>query len=117
MRAMSCCKFANCNKLTPTKYCDNHRAYVQKIYDQERRNDDTTSFYKSNVWQQMRLNAIRNNPVCQHCKCKPSQHVHHLKRAADYPELRLTLSNLECLCQQCHARETAYELKQKGIWK
>jgi len=49
---------------------------------------------------------IRDDYMCQSClknnKIKKADVVHHIKELEDYPELGLTLSNLESLCHKCH---------------
>lgn len=69
--------------------------------------DKLIPFYKSKEWRSLRKEALeRDNYECQECKRKGkysrAKNVHHLKEVKDYPELALTLENLECVCVPCH---------------
>ena len=62
-------------------------------------------FRKSEEYKQWRADVYkRDNWTCQECGYKGRQLVaHHIKKFADYPELRLELSNGITLCRKCHA--------------
>ncbi|EEI9985213.1 TPA: HNH endonuclease [Listeria innocua] len=67
-------------------------------------------FYKCKEWLSLRQEALkRDNYECQRCKKKGKQRqadcVHHIKYVKEFPAFALTLSNLECLCNQCHNEE------------
>ena len=64
-------------------------------------------FYRTGVWKKKRLNVLRRDEyLCQECKKYgrrvEAKVVHHIKELEDYPELRLTSSNLQSVCAQCH---------------
>lgn len=64
-------------------------------------------FYKSKEWRKLRAIAKRrDNNECQMCKeiggYSKGYMVHHIKEVKDYPELALTLNNLQTLCNSCH---------------
>src|SRR5699024_9732919 len=68
-------------------------------------------FYKSTTWKYKRLEILkRDNYECVHCKEQGRLTTHHdatleidhIKELKDYPQLRLTNSNLQTLCRTCH---------------
>lgn len=76
-------------------------------YDKHKRNQDSKRFYNSKEWIKCReVVLIRDRYLCRKCfknnKITTADVVHHIKELKDYPELALTLSNLESLCHACH---------------
>lgn len=74
-------------------------------------------FYLSGAWRQAREQAlIRDLYLCQEClrrverglqlRPRHATMVHHIKPRKLYPELALSLDNLESLCNTCHERMT-----------
>lgn len=64
-------------------------------------------FYHTPAWRSLRRLALqRDHYLCQNClrqkRIEKATEVHHVKPIADYPELALTLDNLESLCWSCH---------------
>lgn len=60
-------------------------------------------FYKKAVWRKLRVQALeRDHYLCQACLRPKATEVHHIKPLEEFPELGLTLSNLESLCWPCH---------------
>ncbi|WP_370001246.1 HNH endonuclease [Paenibacillus sp. RC84] len=64
-------------------------------------------FYKTAAWLKCREVAlIRDNYLCQSClkndRLVSAEIVHHIKELERYPELGLTLANLESVCASCH---------------
>ncbi|MEC0248899.1 HNH endonuclease signature motif containing protein [Paenibacillus chitinolyticus] len=64
-------------------------------------------FYKTAAWLKCREVAlIRDNYLCQPCfkdgRLVSAEIVHHIKELERYPELGLTLDNLESVCASCH---------------
>lgn len=64
-------------------------------------------FYQSREWLTVRKQALeRDHNECQLCKkhgrYRPADCVHHVNEVKPFPMLVLTLSNLMCLCNQCH---------------
>lgn len=47
----------------------------------------------------------RDHHTCQRCGESNAKYAHHIKRWADYPKLRLVLSNGITLCRRCHTKE------------
>lgn len=71
---------------------------------------DVKKFYNSSDWQRIRQQVLqRDNYECVRCKSLGKvgspDFVHHIKHLTKYPELGLTLSNLETLCHKHHEDE------------
>lgn len=72
--------------------------------------NDMRRFYGSWEWRSLaaRARTLQHNE-CQRCKARglyvPCDIVHHKKYVKEFPELALTLENLECLCKDCHELE------------
>ena len=68
------------------------------------------AFYNSSPWLKVRLEVLKEqNHECQRCKAKgkytKAKTVHHKKYVRKHPELALTKSNLEAICDDCHYDE------------
>ena len=69
-----------------------------------KRND----FYSSKKWQSARYDALSlNDGCCSLCgrsrrEHKIILHVDHIKPKSQYPELALTISNLQVICEDCN---------------
>ncbi len=64
-------------------------------------------FYWSDEWRRVRYLALRaGRGVCELCGNGPTKghplHVDHIKPRSKYPELELTLSNLQVMCEDCN---------------
>lgn len=64
----------------------------------------TDCFYESRPWLELRYIAIRiNGRTCMACGVLAKEvHVDHIKPRSHYPELALSLDNLQVLCKQCN---------------
>ncbi|WP_083698118.1 HNH endonuclease [Shewanella sp. UCD-KL21] len=67
----------------------------------------SVSFYSSQKWLSLRLNAFEKyGSVCQCCGASPQHgavmHVDHIKPRSKYPELALDIDNLQVLCDKCN---------------
>ena len=93
------------------------------------RTGNRLAFYSSKEWKLTR-NTVRkrDNDECQECKrqgkvftnkSEPDKRkrldVDHIKELEDYPELSLSMDNLETLCIRCHNKK--HERYQKKINK
>lgn len=81
-----------------------------RLYDKYKRNQDSKRFYNSAKWIKARTLALnRDNYLCQEClrnkTITVADVVHHIQHLRDYPELGLTLENLESLCHTCHNKD------------
>lgn len=63
-------------------------------------------FYTTQEWRELRYQALKKyGAKCQCCGRKPPQvilHVDHINPKSGYPELCLTLDNLQILCEDCN---------------
>lgn len=54
---------------------------------------------------------MAENPICIDCervgKVKGAEHIHHVAKLADRPDLKYEWSNLMALCERCHNIRTA----------
>ena len=67
------------------------------------------AFYKSTAWKHVRRAYMRSqHGICERCG-KPARIVHHKIYLTDQnvsdPNITLSWSNLEALCQDCHNAE------------
>lgn len=81
-------------------------AWLQELIKQ----GDLSPFYNTKEWNQLRDYKRRlEHYECERCrkkgKYKRGINVHHKKYVRNFPELALCLSNLECLCDECHYEE------------
>jgi len=65
------------------------------------------TFYSSREWRSLRVDAlVKNGRKCCLCGRSPKDgiilHVDHIKPISKFPELKLTLSNLQILCEDCN---------------
>lgn len=71
--------------------------------------DYAKQFYKSTAWKKCRASyfAYRHG-LCERCR-NPGKIVHHKQYitpdSINDPDITLSFSNLELLCQDCHNRE------------
>lgn len=83
------------------------------------------SFYHTAAWKTARQMALRRDHyLCQRCKrqgiIKQGNIVHHIVALKDNWNKRLTLSNLETICAECHNEEhpeKAANYKNKAKYK
>ena len=72
------------------------------------------AFYKSNQWEKCRQSYLRSVCyLCERCKAQglitPAKIVHHkiylTPENIHDPNIALSFSNMEALCQECHNKE------------
>ena len=87
------------------------RNWIKSMPKQTRQHDNTT-FYHSKAWRMTRKFYIKDNPLCEMCKRKgettAAQMVDHIKPISTGGML-LDTSNLQSLCNKCHAKKSSYE--------
>ena len=83
-----------------------------KTMPKHTRQHDNSSFYHSKAWRMTRKFYIKDNPLCEMCKRKgettAAQMVDHIKPISTGGML-LDTSNLQSLCNKCHAKKSSYE--------
>src|SRR4051812_343731 len=111
------CKWPACPTLIERgeRYCERHQprgqaadAHAQRTYDRGRPRD-AVSFYHSAAWTTLRLDVLRDEPVCRSCRREFSQHVDHIQPRTIRPELELDRDNLQGLCAACHNKKSGRE--------
>lgn len=79
---------------------DHARAYERTIGRAER------GKYGSRRWRILRARYLSDHGVCEGCRRRVSEHVHHRVDIAVDPTRMYDPTNLEALCASCHSRET-----------
>lgn len=102
------CRRARCNeRLDKPGFCSAHadKTSQRASYDRTKRDKEAKRFYSSKAWLNARELYISTHVVCEHCKCKPSELVHH-RTAAKLLEgiQKLQPEFLQALCWGCHSR-------------
>jgi hypothetical protein len=75
---------------------------------------DRHSFYDSDDWKRVRYQAlVKHGAACQCCGATRADgvklHVDHIKPRSKYPELELSLDNLQILCEPCNMGKRAWD--------
>ena len=90
-------KHGECSRCGPIVKTENRENSNKRGYDYQ--------------WSKLSKAVREQEPLCHDCleagRTKPSEEVHHIKKVADYPELRMVRSNLMALCESCHSIRTA----------
>jgi len=73
-------------------------------------------FYGSKEWLLLRSYILGTRPLCVFCLAKgivtPATEVDHIIDIKDRPDLRLSPSNLQPLCQVCHNTKSSRDYSQ-----
>ena len=56
--------------------------------------------HEYSMWKEKVKN--RDGGICTNCGVNENLHIHHIKSFAQYPELRINVSNGITLCKECH---------------
>ncbi|QCK81885.1 HNH endonuclease [Geobacillus kaustophilus NBRC 102445] len=125
-RPLKPCAVPGCPNLTQGRYCEKHKHKEQqdkaerhRYYDEHLRDQTARDFYHSKEWQRVRRAAlVRDHYLCQHCLAKkritPADVVDHIVPVRVDWSLRLTLDNLQSLCNPCHNRKTSEDKRKYG---
>jgi 5-methylcytosine-specific restriction enzyme A len=108
------CRTIGCPNLTRERYCNQHTnglAKERSYYDRFIRDKDSKKFYNSKAWNIAREQAlIRDNRLCQHClnrkRITYADMVDHIVPIKINWELRVSINNLQSLCNACHRAKT-----------
>lgn len=114
---MAMLKLCSCGKpiditLARCNNCKLQKQERHQLYDTYRRDKKAKAFYNSKEWELLREQALlRDVGICVHCmkngKITLADMVDHILPIKFYWEYRLTLDNLQSLCNPCHAVKTA----------
>lgn len=112
------CNEVHCPELTRGTYCEVHQQEQVALkkqgyqdYKRDRQDKEVQAFYSSGVWRKVRVHQLSQHPLCKHCMAEdiltPAELVDHIIPTKIDWSLRLSLSNLQSLCQACHNRKSA----------
>jgi 5-methylcytosine-specific restriction enzyme A len=118
---MALLKLCSCGKpidmtLSKCEVCKPKQKERHKLYDKYRRDREGATFYKSKGWQIVREQALlRDLGLCQHCLAKGkitlADMVDHIIPIRVEWDLRISVGNLQSLCNSCHAIKTSEDKK------
>lgn len=84
-------------------------------YDSTRPTADKRLY--DHTWRRWRAIVLQERPLCEDCleekhagrpgSVEASQELHHIRKVAERPDLRLVRSNVRALCKTHHSRRTA----------
>lgn len=99
------CAKQPCTALVESGRCPAHRGVADQV-----RGTSSERGYDA-VWQRFRSWYLARHPLCMDCEAAglltvAAFEVHHVKKLADHPELRLVEENCMGLCSPCHAVRT-----------
>ena len=103
----------------PTLPKGRSRSWIPKAKPQNRQIDNS-QFYHSKAWRMTRKFYIKANPLCEQCtrdgRTTGGQMVDHIRQIT-MGGGRLHQSNLQTLCNSCHAKKSSSEAIEyrKGI--
>ena len=69
-------------------------------------------FYKSHDWLQLRYWALATFKKCGACGRGPKEtvlHVDHIKPRSKFPELELSMENVQVLCRDCNTAKGSWD--------
>jgi 5-methylcytosine-specific restriction enzyme A len=104
------CSHGGCRQLIrdASGRCEAHRkpAFTRQP---DRRLPSSQRGYDADWWRVRALKLVRD-PLCEDCTAEgvtcAANEVHHVRKVADHPELRLDIDNLRSLCTRHHSRRT-----------
>lgn len=93
--------------------CDEHRRLENKRYNNSRSDKQIIKDYGTPRWKRLRKIALqRDLGWCCRCKSVPATLVDHIEEIKDGGDM-WDLSNLQSLCDKCHAIKTAEEAQKR----
>ena len=104
------CSYPGCPKLVDGQYCEEHKRFVDKQYNEYGRDNFTKNFYKTPEWLHARKQQLNQHPFCAEClkagkrtRATMVDHIVPIKQGGE----RFAPSNLQSLCWSCHSRKSA----------
>lgn len=58
------------------------------------------------AWDRLAAGYLARHRVCERCRMRRAEHVHHVQPVALAPHRRLDPTNLAAICVHCHRAET-----------
>ena len=104
------CAFPGCRVLTDSRFCPTHVRSTSYHTSPSAR--ESKQFLNSAVWLKLRALKLSMTPWCEECDRNgvkisvPASQVDHIEPRDKRPDLKLTLSNLQSLCDGCHGKKT-----------
>ena len=98
------------NKTDKQSGCPRCNRVRQKTYDKYFRDKDTTKFYKSKNWLELRQIVLIDEPICRKCKRNKTSDIDHIipiKKGGKFYPLAWDIAKL---------LSHKYELKDEKIW-
>lgn len=96
------CAQPGCRELVERGRCSKHSL------DRFRGNSSERGY--DAAWQRFRSWFVSRHPLCADCEevgqVNATEEVHHIRKLAEFPELRLVESNCMGLCKSCHSVRT-----------
>jgi len=99
------CRNPHCGELVERGYCKSCQSQSTSARDVRQRGSSAQRGYDY-TWQKFREWFLRRHPACEDCG-RLATEPHHIKKVAQFPELRLVEENCKALCHECHAKRTA----------
>jgi len=95
-----------------SRYCEQHANLEHEARNRfDRYRGSSASRGYDGAWQQFREWFLARHPACEDCALrgivKAATDVHHIKKVADYPELKLVEDNCIALCHEDHSIRTS----------
>jgi 5-methylcytosine-specific restriction enzyme A len=111
------CGVRGCPRTTYERYCDEHKALAQRVYD-ERRGKPSQRGYDA-AWQPVaKMRRYLDAGLCQRCKATGrltrSVLVDHIIPIYVRPDWRLEIDNTQVLCTLCHGAKCGDDLRKYG---
>lgn len=101
-KAKKPCSTPGCRELTNGGPCPKHAKSRQTSSDSNRCASHKRGY--DHLWRKVRERKLRKDPICE-CGCgQLADCVHHKIPVSERPDLRLTMSNLMSLTNDCHER-------------
>ena len=83
---------------------------ISQVFDIKYRRDE---YPELKIWRKKVFE--RDNYTCTQCGKGGKLQAHHIKRWADYPELRFDVSNGQTLCVGCHSKTEGFMRRYNGV--
>lgn len=96
------CPAPGCSALVVSGRCPTHA--VEQAH--QRDNYDIRRWYRQARWRRLRLEVLRDEPMCHDCRQSPSVEVDHVQKHEGNEAMFFSRANLAGMCARCHTRKT-----------